>query len=252
MDDLHMPRFLHSPSGKGVAVFIHGFMGSPRQFDSLAGAAHSQGVSAASLLLPGHGGTAKDFAASTYESWQSHLDGELERLTRDFGFAGIWLIGHSMGGLLAINAAVKYIENVRGVFMIACPFKLKTISLYAAKIRLKQLFSRSDNPMKAAYRDNSSVHFSPSLMWRTAGPAVELKKLMHDARLNLPEVRAPVTAVYSTADELTSIQSLDILKAELREAPLDPVVLSDSLHAYYPEHEQALIERGLLEMLGPV
>jgi esterase/lipase len=36
MDSNHTPFFLDSPTGNAIVVFIHGFMGSPRQFDSLA------------------------------------------------------------------------------------------------------------------------------------------------------------------------------------------------------------------------
>jgi len=58
-------------------------------------------------------------------------------------------------------------------------------------------------------------------------------------------------AVYSASDELTSIVSLDILKAGLTGASLESLVLADSLHAYYPEHEQLLIEQALLKLVAP-
>jgi len=218
-------------------------MGSPRQFDGFVDVVCTQGCSVAALLLPGHGGTAEDFASGTYEHWQRHVDDEVERYSHNN--ANIWLVGHSMGGLLAINAAVKYSRYVRGIFLIACPFKITTFSLYAAKVRFKQIFSQKNDPIKAAYRDSGSVSPSISLIWRTAKPALELRKLMRVARGNLPELRLPVTAVYSSADELTSIKSLDILRSELREAPFEQVVLTDSLHAYYPQHEWSVIESTL-------
>jgi len=247
MGDPHSPLYLRGSSANDTVVFIHGFMGSPRQFDSLADAVFRQGCSAAALLLPGHGGTAKDFASGTFENWQSHVDSEVGRVSREY--ENVWLVGHSMGGLLALNAAVKIAGNVRGVFLIASPFKISAFSLYAIKVRIKQVFSTKSNPIRIAYLSVSSVKPSPSLIWHYAGPAAELKKLMSAARDNLPNVLAPVTAAYSSSDELTSPDSLEILKAELSVVAFEQVLLSDSLHAYYPEHERALLEKALLKMV---
>ena len=272
MDRSHAPYFLENPAENGIVVFIHGFMGSPRQFDMLAAAVQKQGRSAAALLLPGHGGSVRDFAAGTSARWQDYVDAEVESYSRDY--ADIWLAGHSMGGLLAINAAVRHDAqapggrapgsrapgaqppgmnmpgaHIRGIFTIACPFKLTTFSAYTMKFRIKQVFSRKSDPAKAAYRDGSSVRLSPGLLWSSVTQAAELKKLMSKARVNLPLLRAPVFAAYSTSDELTSIQSLDILRSELYGAPFEHLLLTDSLHAYYPEHEQSLLESSLLRFL---
>ena len=272
MDRSHAPYFLENPAENGIVIFIHGFMGSPRQFDKLAAAVQKQGRSAAALLLPGHGGSVRDFAAGTSARWQDYVDAEVESYSRDY--ADIWLAGHSMGGLLAINAAVRHGEqapgqqppemqtpgagppeerapgaHIRGIFTIACPFKLTTFSAYTIRFRIKQVFSRKDAPARVAYLDGSSVRLSPGLLWSSATQAVELKKLMSKARGNLPLLRAPVFAAYSTSDELTSIQSLDIFRSELSGAPFEHLLLTDSLHAYYPEHEQTLLESSLLSFL---
>jgi len=223
-------------------------MGSPRQFDSLAEAVNKHGCSAATLLLPGHGGSAKNFASGTFESWQSHVDSEVERYSRDY--QNIWLGGHSMGGLLAINAAVKFNRFVRGIFAIACPFKLTMFSMYATKIRLRQFFCKKDDPIKAVYLSNSSIALTPNLLLHSRKPGAEMKKLMFAARNNLPEVCVPVTAVYSTSDELTSIESKDILKKELVKAPCETTILTQSLHAYYTEKEREIIEKALINLVS--
>ena len=38
--DAHAPVFLENTDGNGVVVFIHGYMGSPRQFDRLVKVVH--------------------------------------------------------------------------------------------------------------------------------------------------------------------------------------------------------------------
>lgn len=258
----HAPLFMENTDSKSLVMFIHGFMGSPRLFDDLAKSVYHQGFSAASLLLPGHGGSSKDFASGTMERWQRHVDAEIERFSNDY--KNVRLVGHSMGGLLALNAAVRFTGLVRSVFMMASPFKLALFNAKAAKTRIKMVFYRKSHPVKAVYlacagiqssatfwRDtDAGFRMSPDLLWRMAKPGVELKKLMHATIGVLPNVSVPVTAVYSRSDELTSFASLDILKSGLSGIPFDEVLLTDSLHNYFPEHERVLIEQTLLKSLA--
>ena len=248
MNALHVPYYSEAAGSDGLVVFIHGFMGSPRQFDRLAETAHQHSRSAAALLLPGHGGSVKDFSAGTMERWQEHVNDEIERLSRYN--KSIWLVGHSMGCLLAINAAVRYSEYVRGLLLIACPLKLKWLTLRNLRIRVLPVTGRKTNPMKKEYLSGCSVKRTPDFLWRFTKPLSELKKLMAVARDNLPNISAPVTAVFMPADEVVSIDSLEILKSGLSDATLKQIILYDSLHAYFPEHEFASIEHELTEFLN--
>jgi len=247
MGNHHDPIFIEGSESKGIVVFIHGFMGSPRQFDKLANSVHNRGYAISALLLPGHGGSAKNFASGTFESWQTFVNAEIKRFARDY--SNIWLVGHSMGGLLAINAAVEYSGHIRGILTIATPFKLIAFSSNAARVRIKNFTAKKSSPVKAAYLSGNSIKLSPSLLWCVIKPAVELIKLIHAAKDNLSSICAPLTAVYSISDELTSIESLKILKSGLTGAPFNQLILTDSLHGYYPQHEQALIEQELTKLI---
>ena len=244
MDASHAPYFLENQTKSGVVLFIHGFMGSPRQFYKFAHSVHEKGKSAAVLLLPGHGGTSKEFSTGTYERWQKHVDHNVEYLSQVY--KDIWLCGHSMGGLLATNAAIKYSEHIRGLFLIACPFKLRKISARVLKARFVQMFSKK---IKTEYKKSSSVPHAPPLLWHTIKPYSELKKLIVATKANLPNLQKNVTAAYSTSDETTSIKSLDILKSGLTKATLEQIQLTDSMHAYFPEHERQLLTQALLKMV---
>ena len=247
MTSVHKPFFLEHPEKKAIVVFVHGFMGSPRQFDRLAKSAYALGYCAASLLLPGHGFTAKEFSASRMEQWQGHVYEETERLTHSY--KRIYIAGHSMGSLMAINAATKYKEHVCGLFLIACPFKLKYLSMHSMRVRMMQVFYRKKHPVKSAYLEGCSVPLRPNLLWRTIKPVAQVKKLMLLTKGNLHNVKVPVTAAYSSYDEIVSIDSLETLKNGLTQAALNTITLSDSLHAYYPEHEQAALENALTSLL---
>jgi len=246
-DNPHAPLYLEGAADKGIVVFIHGFMGSPRHFDKLAAAAHNQGLTVVALLLPAHGGTAKEFGSGSHELWQNYIDSEVERFAREY--TNIWLVGHSMGCLLAINAAVKHSNKICGLFLIALPLKIGLFSATAIKIRLKQVFSRERKQIKATYSSVCSVKSSPGMIVYMIKQVFELIKLKKAATANLHNLRAPVVAVLSENDELTSIKSKKILKSGLTGAPLENLLLTDSLHSYYQEKEWEKIEKLFLKFI---
>ena len=246
---MHQPTFSESPAAKGIVIFIHGFMGSPRQFNKLAANVYNHGYSVASLLLPGHGSGIKEFANATAESWLNHVYAEVERFAQHYD--KIYLVGHSMGSLLAINAAIRY-PQVKGLFLIACPLKVKVISKQALLVRLKQVFYPKNHPLKAAYLNASSIPLHPGLLYHSIKPSQQLKKLIAATKDILNNVAIPVTAIYLAADEIVSLDSLEILQAGLKNTPVKSLILSESLHAYYPVAEQAIIEEALLAALSSV
>ena len=243
MDGSHSPFFMENPDSKGLVMFIHGFLGSPRQFADLAQRVYDCGYSAASLLLPGHNCSVREFATVTMEDWQNHLGGEIERLS--LNHSKIILVGHSMGGLLALNASIKFSNCVKSVFIIASPFRLAVFSAKSNKARLKLIFSGKSTPVKASYLSGVSIGLSQSLLWHIIKPFFQLKKLMRITEKNLQNVRAPVSAVYSLSDELVSIKSLKILKSGLVGERFEQVVLSDSMHAVFTEEERETIMQAL-------
>ena len=247
---MHSAKSLEHSDKTNIVVFIHGYMGSPRQFDRLAEVAYNEGYSALSLLLPGHGSGTKEFSKATMAKWQEHVNSEVECFSKKYQH--IFLVGHSMGCLLAINAAVEYGEHVCGLFLIACPFKVSYINMAAIRVRLQQLFYQKTHLMKAAYHKGRSVPLFPNLLWRNIKPANELMKLTSFTKMNLHNVKEPITAIYSLADEVVSIKSLKILKSRATQTSVKSIVLTDSLHAYYTENEQALIEKTLLECIEKI
>lgn len=242
---MHEPLFISPPGAQILVVFIHGFMGSPRQLDYLATAANAQGCAALSVLLPGHGGTVRDFTNATASDWQAHVDDAITHIRDEY--RAIYLVGHSMGGLLALSYAARY--PVQGLLLIACPFRLRKFGLFPLKIRLMQLFYPPSHPMKKAYLDSGSVPLSPSLLWRSAGPSAQLRKLTAATEALLPNISAPVTAVFSDSDELVSPASLDVLASGLPKPAVRSIRLPRACHAYYSDADKRLIAAAMLDML---
>jgi carboxylesterase len=230
-----------------IVVFIHGFVGSPRQFDSLVKVVEHDVCVAIALTLPGHGTTTKAFAKSTMDDWQNYVNDEVKRLSSEYD--RIFLVGHSMGCLLAINASIKYKEFVSGLFFISCPLKQRGISFDAIKARFIFVFYSKSNPIKAAYLKGAGVPLTIPMLWRSIKPAAELKKLIAFTNNNLHNVSAPVYAVFMESDEVISMDSLNMLKAGLTNTTLKYIVLPKALHAYFPPNEEIEVEEALRELI---
>ena len=109
--------------GDVCAVFIHGFMGSPAQFSRLAEVARAAGSQSRLITLPGHGGGVREFMRAGRSAWLAHVETELAALRAQH--EKLLLVGHSMGGLLAINAAAKQPEGIAGILALALPLYLR-------------------------------------------------------------------------------------------------------------------------------
>ena len=232
---------------KKAVVFIHGFVGNPRQFDNLIKVVENEGFTAFALTLPGHGTTTKAFSRATMEDWQNCVNDEVKQLSTDYD--QIFLVGHSMGCLLAINASVEYSKQVTGLFFIACPLKQRGLSFDAIKARVIFIFCRKSNPIKAAYLKGAGVPLSLPMLWRSIKPAAELKKLIKLTNNNLNNITVPVIAVFMASDEVISMKSLDMLKAGLTNTSLEYIILPKALHAYFPPKEEIQVEEALLELV---
>ena len=227
---------LHKNSDK-IVVFIHGFMGSPSQGSDLMDLAYEKGISAVSLLLPGHGKTGFDFARTTLRSWEEYLDKQLLRFT---SYKQVYLIGHSIGGLLAVNASLKF--DVSGLVLISSPLKLNILQASSISKRIKLLFNRVDPEIRQAYRESHSIDKSYILsmpFWLRV--LYQPFKLMKKTEQNLPMIRVPTLVIHSESDETASFKSSAMFDKLLLESDHEIICLKESWHTYFTKAEKEII-----------
>ncbi|MDR3277213.1 MAG: alpha/beta fold hydrolase [Oscillospiraceae bacterium] len=245
---MHTPKYREQASDM-LVVFIHGFIGSPAQFDDLADAVYQNGASVLSLLLPGHGGAARDFAAHGYADWEAHVQSELEKYAGQY--EKIYLAGHSMGCLLALNvcAAAKY--KLAGLFLTFTPLKINYLNPRALFTRLRFLTYGRGHPVKSAYYNALSIT-APSF-WHYlyyVKPSIEFLRLAAKTKRILRDVTAPVVSIHSKRDETVAFSSARAVYDGLINAEKQRIILQKSLHAYYTEDEREIIRDALLKLIN--
>lgn len=110
----HSLRYLKRGEGAEAALLIHGFGGDLNNWlfnhEALAG---SRAVYA--LDLPGHGGSSKRVGDGSLQEFSQILGSFMETV----GLSKAHLVGHSMGGAVALNLALAHPQKVVSLALIA-------------------------------------------------------------------------------------------------------------------------------------
>lgn len=226
---------IHNNGGTAL-LFLHGILGTPRHFDFLLPLV-PEDWSVHALLLPGHGGSTADFGRSSMHEWKSAVEKALTELCEKH--ERVFIVGHSMGTLLAVHAAMLYPEKVVGIFALAMPLKIH-LAPSAIVNSLHTAFrpEETDSPLQRATREACSVALSknPLAYIGWIPRFLELFALSRETLRTMPCLKPPCFAIQSAKDELVSPASLKHMgKAKA-------IVLLNSSHYFYRENDLETIK----------
>ena len=246
---MHTPISQERNDADKAVVFIHGFMGSPDQFAELAAAVYNSGCSCYCLLLPGHGAGAREFIKRGIDDWERHLQAEISKV-RD-KYDKIYLVGHSMGGLLALNASLNRENKIAGVFLLSTPLKFNVFSLKSLAARVRFLAYPKDHEVKAAYHAGNSLAGASVFAYPLfIKPILHSQKLIRKTKRQLADVFVPVYMVHSKNDETISHKSGAMLYEGLCNTRRTAFSIDRSWHAFYAEEERGVIAEKLVGFIG--
>lgn len=104
--------------GPVAILFIHGFADTPYIWKRMAERlAATGGFTCRAMRLPGSVVPARQAKQQSLARWRQAIDDELVRLQT--AHAAVWIAGHSMGGALALDAALRTPDRVDGVAVLA-------------------------------------------------------------------------------------------------------------------------------------
>jgi carboxylesterase len=251
MQDFHQPARYPVTGARLLILFVHGFLGGPGQFKQLVRAVNEEGFAAETLLLPGHGKRSWDFARHTSREWQEAVNTAL--INRLSQYEKVVLMGHSMGGLLGINASVKA-GPAHGLVLWETPIRLRMrLSGIRNDLQVAFLPERLQGPVARAYREASNVRFSTPLHYLLTVPrALDLLRMMAATERELFRIRCPVLLIQSDLDEIVHPVCLERLQQSLANAKVSTLRLTASWHSYFPEDELLTLQTRLVAWLKTV
>jgi len=233
-----------------IFLYIHGIMGSPIEFEKFVEALPLDRMHTKAILLPGHGQDGKAFIRSNYLDWQTYVNHEVGQLVKKY--QNIYLMGHSMGGLLALIAASQF--PVKGILLLNTPIKTR-VSINQILISARVLLTSDNNPdpLVKTYRDTFSIGLSD---WWTIpfwlSRLLDIDRLAKKTLSIIDKVQAPVNIIQSVHDETVNPISAHILKHKLPLSPSEIIMLQNSTHAYFPEKALSLIKNSIHKMINEI
>jgi carboxylesterase len=100
----HEP-FVMPGNNECAVVLVHGFPGTPAEMRPFAAGLHQHGYTVICPLLPGFGPQIETLAKYGNADWLQHVLATCQKYRSSY--AHITLIGHSLGGALAVQAAAQ-------------------------------------------------------------------------------------------------------------------------------------------------
>ena len=224
---------------KRLAIFIHGFAGSPYQFEEFFPLMDELQFDYCSIWVPGHGGTTKDFAAATSAQWLACAKDVIqEHRSR---YETMVIIAHSMGCLLTLHALQTL--SVEGLVFwapaISTSLSAKQIGS-SIEIVFKKPADQSDITKVSLAKMGVPV---PTLLeaplWTPS--MVNFLKIMVSARKLVPTITCPTLVISSRNDETVPYRVVKMFEQRMNQNLLRVLSLNDSTHAYFLPHEWQLV-----------
>ena len=185
--------------GNRAVLMLHGFGDTPQTMGYLATYIHAQGWSVRVPLLPGHGRTLTEFAASRSDEWIQLAREELAAMCDRFDVVAI--VGQSMGGSLATILAAES-PNVQALALLApylsMPTRLRRAAGMHHLLGTVMPFLRGGG--ERSIRDPGEVAKNLAYGYTTPRLVFELGRVVDRARDAAPRVAVPVLVVQSRQD----------------------------------------------------
>lgn len=186
--------------GGTAIMLIHGFTGSPSEFRRIGYFLNDFGYTVNGLCLPGHGTTPEDMLGTRWQHWYEHVIEIYEELKRK-PYRKVIVLGHSMGGLLALKLAAE--RPVDGVVSLAAPFYLwskKPLFAYPLQYVKKYV---SKKPTLSSNRFEEVIAYGKTPIACVAS----LHKLTHKVKRLLPCVEVPLLIGQGEKDRVVAPRS---------------------------------------------
>ncbi len=228
-----LPRRLGS--GPRAVLGIHGFTGYPGELMYPAEKLAQAGFTVVLPRLPGHGTCGADFNQSCGPQWlRAVIDAYLE-LKEEFDT--VYVMGHSMGGILAVLLASLF--PVEKMVLMAPAIKVQgplflseLMSFFGKNKSLKQpLWQPDPSVIFRDERDEDDDLFlgQEYWTWNYVRRTADLSRLRRRAVRRLPRVQASILTILGAQDRAVDNSGADLV-ARRSGGPCETVTLENSGH----------------------
>lgn len=224
-------------------LLIHGFTSTPAELYELGVKISRIGYTVLGVRLEGHGTTIEDMERCSYRHWIKSVEDGYRRLKERC--AKIYVIGHSMGGLLSLYVGENF--EVEKIIALAPAVINKDkrspfvgILKYFMKYTEWKDVERPEEEKKYLLRYNrfpvASVH--------------ELNKLQKVVKRDLNKIKKPLLIIQSPNDTSVHAKGIDILEKAVSSKEVKKILLDKCNHNITVECEKEKVFSEVLNFIG--
>lgn len=232
--------------GKKVALLIHGFSSSPKEFRELGNLLAKNNISIHAPLLPGHGTSPERLAVTKYFQWIEAINEVIKALEKEY--KEIYLIGNSFGGNLAIISANKS-KKIKGIVTLGTPIhfrkeKIKRYIIFPIMKRIK-LFQK-----KVYKRDMTEIDKR-----RVCYKIIPLKSLNHVLKIvglskkEVKNIKCRTLVMQTENDRITSEESGEYIINNIKSKKKELVTIPESYHVFILDKYRKQANKKILEFI---
>ncbi len=226
-------------------LFIHGIVGTPNHFHIFMPLV-PEGISVYNVLLDGHGKSVKDFSQTSMKKWEAQITCIVDELARTHD--KIYVVGHSLGCLLAIEQAVRN-PKISKLFLLAVPLRLSLkpkMLVNSFHVYTNKIDPQNPELMAAKQCCGVTPEKNPLQYLGWVPRFLELFSKIGKTRKIIQDLNIPCFAYQSSKDEMVSAKSKSILEQN----PMICVTqLQNSGHYYYAPKDLTLLKQAFTDFI---
>jgi carboxylesterase len=217
--------------GDRACLMLHGFTGSPWDVRPLGEVLARNGYFVSAIQLPGHGTTPEAMDGVGYRDWKAAAERALLQIN---GFRQVFIVGLSMGALLAVIAAAAHPDRVAGLALVAPAMRLRGLGPKLARwgaplglFRLRPYVSKASTDID----DPVQRQAAPLLSAFPSARLVDLWMLQDEAAQVAPQIRAPVLIAMADHDHVVSLKGgVQLARALTRSSRVQLIRIQKGFH----------------------
>ena len=221
-------------------LLVHGFAGGSYDYGDLGNELQlSIEFDVYTFTLPGHDKTI--ISNVTKDDWIKAAETQIEKLI-NYGYRSIYIVGHSMGGVIASHLAINYPKYVKKLVLAAPAFKY--LSFNGEKIDITSSINSLKETPKLI-KDYSLETFISRAFKMSLSSSIEFSKLVKEHHNDPKSITCPTLILQGTNDAMVPITSAkyvhNAIKSNINELILIQNVTHDIFKSSRSEEINAIV-----------